>query len=283
MIHAPFDTFRTVPSPVSLQTSSTIVKAGIIAAGEGSRLRSEGISLPKPLVTVDGVPLIERLIRSFIRYGITEIVCIVNERSLEVKQFVEGQRFTIPIQFVVKTTPSSMHSLFELSPHLMGGQFLLSTVDSVFSEEEFSKFLEYAHHRGSVDGILAVTNFVDDENPLYVQVDKRMRIAGFGSSFESIPEEQQDSLPKGIPSGRDDTRVRWVTGGLYVLSPRIFKEIDAVLKQKIERLRNFFGHLLKNGYTLEGYPFSKIVDVDHVHDVQTAEELLKNLESRHGV
>jgi len=58
------------------------MKAGIIAAGEGSRLRSEGITTPKPLVPVNGVPLIERLIMSFIHAGIDELVCIVNESGL---------------------------------------------------------------------------------------------------------------------------------------------------------------------------------------------------------
>ena len=182
------------------------LKAGIIAAGEGSRLKSEGITQPKPLVAVKGVPLIERLIHSYIRFGISEIVCIVNESSLDVKRFVEAKHFPVPVTFVVKTTPSSMHSLFALAPHLAGGRFLLSTVDSVFNEEEFAGFLEYGGARESADGVLAVTNFVDDENPLYVQLDASRKILAFGRTDRPpVPQE---------PS--------WVTGGLYVLSPRIF-------------------------------------------------------------
>src|SRR5512140_3298733 len=139
------------------------MKAGIIAAGEGSRLRSEGIDLPKPLVQVDGVPLIERLIRTFIRNGITDISCIVNEYSLEVKEYVESQKFPASIRFVVKTTPSSMHSLFALAPMLAGDRFLLSTVDPIFREEEFAEYLRYGERRGTNDGVLAVTGFIDDE------------------------------------------------------------------------------------------------------------------------
>jgi NDP-sugar pyrophosphorylase family protein len=229
------------------------VKAGIIAAGDGSRLRSEGITLPKPLVLVDGVPLIERLIRSYARCGISEIVCIVNEYSLQVKEYVEAKEFPIHVGFVVKTTPSSMHSLFELSPHLADGQFLLSTVDSIFNEGELSSLLEYARLHQSVDGILAVTDFVDDENPLYVELDPARRITAF----------------------RKSERKTWVTGGLYVFAPRIFREIEAMLNSGTQRLRNFLGHLLLHGYRLEGFPFSKIVDVDHVHDIVAAEEMLR--------
>ena len=118
------------------------MKAGIIAAGEGTRLRADGISVPKPLVQVNGVPLIERLLNSFHSNNITEVVCIVNESSIEVKKFVEGKSFKIPVQFIVKSTPSSMHSLFELSQFLVDDRFLLTTVDSIFQDHEFSHFLK---------------------------------------------------------------------------------------------------------------------------------------------
>jgi NDP-sugar pyrophosphorylase family protein len=230
-----------------------MMKAGIIAAGEGSRLKSEGIALPKPLVPVNGVPLINRLITSFASNGISEVVCIINEYSLDVQHVVEESSLPIPVKFVVQTTPSSMHSLFVLSPYLMEGQFLLSTVDSVFHEKEFNGFLRHAQQNHSVDGILAVTNFIDDENPLYVEMDANQRITQFSKS----------------------EKTSWVTGGLYIFHPRIFREKEAVLSRGIERLRNFLGHLVVNGYSITGYPFSKIVDVDHVSDIRTAEQLLK--------
>ncbi len=229
------------------------MKAGIIAAGEGSRLKAEGIAIPKPLVEIEGVSLIERLILSFLRHGITEIVCIVNEDSLRVKTFVEQKEFPIPVRFVVKTTPSSMHSLLELAPHLNDGRFLLSTVDSVFHDDEFARYLRQASGRNSVDGVLAVTKYIDDENPLYVEMDDAYRIRSFSKSARS----------------------EWVTGGLYVLSPRIFTEVERIQTTGIGRLRNFFGHLLETDYALEGFPFSKIIDVDHVHDIHVAEELLR--------
>ena len=232
------------------------MKAGIIAAGDGSRLKSEGISVPKPLVPVDGVPLIERLLSSFVRCGISEVVFIVNEYSLEVKRYVEELRLPIPVTCVVETTPSSMHSLFALAPHLLDGQFLLSTVDSIFDEGDLAGFLHYAQQRTNVDGVLAVTDYVEDENPLYVRLDPAHRIVGFGAN------------------GAGETPP-WVTGGLYIFSPRIFQEIDTVLKDRVLRLRYFLTHLVRRGYMLEAFPFSKIVDVDHVNDIKAAEALLR--------
>ena len=145
-----------------------------------------------------------------------------------------------------------MHSLFALSRYLKDDVFLLTTVDSIFREEEFARYLLHAQHQRA-DGVLAVTNFIDDENPLYVQMDQMLRIQSFSKSEQSL----------------------WVTGGLYIFHPRIFQEIDKVLEQKIERLRNFLSYLLLHGYALEGFPFSKIIDVDHARDIHVAEELLR--------
>lgn len=245
------------------------MKAGIIAAGEGSRLRSEGIAVAKPLVPVNGVPLIERLITSFIRNGITEVACIVNEYSLEVRRFVEEQHFPIPITFVVKTTPSSMHSLFALASHLRDEQFLLSTVDSIYHESEFSQFLHHAQAENRGDGVLAVTQFVDDENPLYVKVDDAMRIVALGKSADFHNASSRND------SAHEDDHLKWVTGGLYIFSPKIFQEMEVAMAKGMERLRNFLQHLVANGYRLEAFPFSKIVDVDHVGDLATAEEFLR--------
>lgn len=53
------------------------MKFAIIAAGEGSRLATEGVTQPKPLIPLCGVPMIERLIRIFHRCGAEEIIIAV--------------------------------------------------------------------------------------------------------------------------------------------------------------------------------------------------------------
>jgi NDP-sugar pyrophosphorylase family protein len=232
------------------------MKAGIIAAGEGSRLKAEGISLPKPLIVVDGIPLIERLLNSYVRCGITEVACIINEYSLQVKEFVEKKDFGIDVKFHIETTPSSMHSVLALEPYLRQEKFLLSTVDSIFDEGDLKRFIRYAEDHTEKDGVLAITDFIDDEKPLYVQLNADNNIVRFGKE------------------GAVETP-RWVTGGLYILSPKIYSEKRRVLDSGMERLRNFLGYLLEQGYKIDAFPFSRIIDIDHVSDIRTAENLLR--------
>lgn len=226
--------------------------AGIIAAGEGSRLKAGGIMTPKPLVPVSGIPMIERLLGSLHRCGIRAVHCIVNEDSTVVRDYVDGLRLPIPVSFLVKSTPSSMHSLFELSAFLGEERFLLTTVDSVFDERDLRDLIAAASRDRTSDGILAVTDHVDDESPLYVDAQEDGRVLSFSKT----------------------ERARWVTGGLYALSPRIFREIEPARLAGIGRLRNFLAHLVSSGYDLRIFPFSKIIDVDHAGDIRAAERML---------
>ena len=54
------------------------MKFAIISAGEGSRLSQEGVALPKPLVQLNGVAMIDRLIQIFTRNGADKIVIIIS-------------------------------------------------------------------------------------------------------------------------------------------------------------------------------------------------------------
>ena len=162
------------------------MKFAIIAAGEGSRLQHEGVSLPKPLVPICGEAMIDRLIRIFRQNGATEIVIIVNTLNPLTEQHIlqlKQQGKADDIRMVVKSTPSSMHSFAELAPYLSDGPFCLTTVDTIFCEEEFSQYINYFAHC-QYDGCMAVTDYIDDEKPLYVATNEQLHITGFHDTDE---------------------------------------------------------------------------------------------------
>lgn len=229
----------------------------IIAAGEGSRLASEGVSYPKPLVPLLGEPLIDRLVRLFGDCGAERIVVICNEEMTEVAHHLRSLQCRPdlpPIELVVRSTPSSMHSFFALAPYLEGGPFCLTTVDTVFAEAEFRRYIE-AFRSTQADALMAVTSFVDDEKPLYVGTDDSMRITGFHDS----------------PADGD----RFVSGGMYCLRPATLATLRRCIEAGMSRMRNFQRALVADGWDVRAYAFKKIIDVDHKADIATAEALLK--------
>lgn len=142
----------------------------IIAAGEGSRLVQEGVALPKPLVDLDGRPMIKRLIDIMLDNNAESIAVIVNEQMTQVRQYLESLKLDTEFLLVVKTTPSSMHSFWEVSRAFPeSGKFVLTTVDTIFRADDFATYVEaFENAPAGTDGYMGVTSFIDDEKPLYV-------------------------------------------------------------------------------------------------------------------
>jgi NDP-sugar pyrophosphorylase family protein len=231
------------------------MKLAIIGAGEGSRLREVGVLVPKPLVKISGIPLIERIIRLAVRNGITSVHIIINDSFGEVKAYLDSIDVGVPVDCELRSTPSSMHTLFALAPKLRDAPFCMTTVDSVFREDEFARFHSCCEAERRADGVLAVTGFIDDEKPLCVIVDEEQRITGF-------LDHQGDS--------------KLATGGIYYFRPSIFDEIPKALDTGISRLRNFLRLLVERNYVLKAFAFSKIIDVDHAKDIVEAEKFLRD-------
>lgn len=223
----------------------------IIAAGEGSRLVQEGVKLPKPLVNLNGTPMIKRLIDIFMRCNATSLSIIVNEEMHQVREYLESLVLPIPLHLVVKSTPSSMHSFFEVSRHFEEGKFCLTTVDTIFREEEFRKYIEaFENDTTGVDGYMAVTSFIDDEKPLYIDTDNEMNITAFKDAAWDA--------------------VKFISGGIYGLTPPALRVLEDCMERGVSRMRNYQRALVDAGLKLKAFAFDKIVDVDHAGDIETA-------------
>ena len=109
------------------------LRAGVLAAGRGERLRTT--SQFKPLAKVGGQTLIERVLSSMTEAGAKEVVVIINEDSLAVRDHVVALKWPFVLRWIVESTPTSMHSFLRLIETLAAdgddGPFLLSTVDTV--------------------------------------------------------------------------------------------------------------------------------------------------------
>ena len=229
------------------------MKFAIIAAGEGSRLAREGVKAPKPLIELQGIPIIERLVMLFASQDASSINIIINEQQPDTLQLLKKLQKQYPINIVVKDTPSSMHSLHALSHLLRGEKFCLTTVDTIFKEQEFTEYIK-AFECSTYDGLMAVTDFIDDEKPLYVDTDEDLNITAFADS----------------PTAES----RYISGGIYGLQDNALDILDECMASGIERMRNFQRSLVKGGLHLKAHPFNKIIDIDHAEDIAKAEEFL---------
>ncbi len=226
----------------------------IIAAGEGSRLAQEGVAKPKPLVELSGEPMIMRLMNIFQRCNAESISVIINDFMPEVRQYLESISLDVPLNVVVKSTPSSMHSFWELSKVMKPGKFCLTTVDTIFREEDFARYVSAFEADDKHDGLWAVTPFIEDEKPLYVDVDRRMNIKAFcDQAFDGA---------------------KYVSGGVYAMTDKAFPVLNECIDKGISRMRNFQRALIENGMRLKAFSIDKIIDVDHASDIEVAQNFI---------
>lgn len=235
---------------------------GIIAAGEGSRLVSEGVALPKPLVDIDGRPMIGRLLQIFTDTGAESVSVIVNEQMTEVAQYLRSLQnsLPVPLRLIVKSTPSSMHSFFELSRGLDAGtRLVLTTVDTIFRPADLRRYVDAFENAAGVDAMMAVTSHVDDEKPLYVDV---------------APDGRVDAFCDSRPS-RDDRPV-FVSGGIYGLTSPCIQVLEQCMADGVSRMRNYQRALIDAGLDVRAFDMGRILDVDHASDILKARDFLNS-------
>ena len=234
------------------------MKYAIIAGGEGSRLAQEGVKAAKPLVEINGEKLVDRLLRVFADNGAEAVTIVYRDSMTDVaahlkalqSDCIDGRR--VPITAVEAHTPSSMHSLFAISGHLEGAPFCLTTVDTVFSETAFKGYIDClntAISNGTADGVMAVTDYIDDERPLYVAVDDGMNITGF------LDEKAE---------------CKYVSAGIYGLKTEAIDVLRDCISKGESRMRNFQRALLRAGFRLKAFNIGKAFDIDHAADIAKA-------------
>lgn len=233
------------------------MKAGLIAAGLGERLLAGGVTSPKPLVEVAGRALVDHVLDAVAAAGIDEAACIFNAEppadavEAHCRARAGGPQLTI----VRRTTPSSMESLFTLAPHLAGDdRFLLLTVDAVFAPAVLRDFLAAAARHADADAVLAVTDFIDDDKPLYAALDAGDRVTALGAAAAGSP---------------------LITAGFYVLHSCVLAEIEAARESHFTALRQFLAHVVARGYRVYGAPMGKTVDVDRPQDIAAADAFVR--------
>jgi NDP-sugar pyrophosphorylase family protein len=227
--------------------------AYIIAAGEGSRLVEEGLQQKKPLIQINGKPMIERLLMNLHQNGFTKYNVIINNESIEVLSLLETitEKMNLEIEVIVKSTTSSLHSLYQLTKICNQGPFHLFTVDTIFKNDEFENYIKYCREHPDLAAVIATTEFIDDEKPLYVDIKD-----GFINSFSNNK-----------VSGT-------ITSGIYYFNYPLRSIIETLLEAKVERLRNLLMYLATLDIKIGYFNFKKTIDIDHIKDIETAHKFL---------
>lgn len=123
------------------------MKTVIMAGGRGTRIQQVARDIPKPMIPVGGVPVLEREILSLKEQGFTDIIITISYLGFVIKDyFGNGNDFGVNIQYYYEDAPlGNAGALFKLRPELGNEPFLLLNADSVF-DVDFNRMIDF-HRR----------------------------------------------------------------------------------------------------------------------------------------
>lgn len=114
-------------------------RAVLLAGGKGTRLRPYTLTMPKPLVPIGDMPIIEIIIRQLVKFGFEHITITVNHMADMIKEFCgDGSQWGIKIDYSLETKPLSTMGPLKLIPDLPDN-FLVMNGD-VLTDIDFSEF-----------------------------------------------------------------------------------------------------------------------------------------------
>jgi NDP-sugar pyrophosphorylase family protein len=224
---------------------SSVLRGGVIAAGQGTRLRADGYGASKPMTRVGGWPLIGHALDRFRLAGIRQATVIVNEESDDCQRWLADYRDGLDLDVIVRTTPSSYASFGLVAARLAGSRAVITTVDAIMPVDAFQQFVTSAASFPDDAVVLGLTSHVDDDKPLWATIDDGGRIREIGGAHG-------DSVTAGI---------YWLPAQRIAAPPRRF-----------ERLRDYLTWLVEEGQPVYGVVLPLVFDIDRAHDVQAAEE-----------
>lgn len=126
------------------------MKTVIMAGGKGTRISSVNSDIPKPLIPIDGKPVLEREIECLRQQGFTDILLTVSHMADQIiDYFKDGSDFGVHIDYYVEKSPlGNAGALYKIYDQLTD-DFLLLNADAIF-DVDFNRFVEYHKAKGGL-------------------------------------------------------------------------------------------------------------------------------------
>ena len=194
------------------------MKAVILAAGKGTRMGDLTDELPKPMLQVEGRPILEHIITGLRHTGITEF-CIITGWKAEVIEdyFGDGSRWGVSVCYVRQEVQDGTGKAPELAKDFTGGEaFLLTYGDILVKPETYVQMLE---RWGEDDfaGLVTVTGSEDVTKGGLFFFDEKFYL---NHLVEKPTASQLDELRA---AGRlKEGETAWYNAGIHIFNPTLF-------------------------------------------------------------
>jgi dTDP-glucose pyrophosphorylase len=202
------------------------MKAVILAAGKGTRMRELTNELPKPMLQMQGKPILEHILEGIIAAGVRDIFIVTGFRAEVIEShFGDGSKWKTRITCGRQTVQDGTGKAPEIARDFVGSSpFLLTYGDILVKPETYQRMI-HRFNEGEFSGLITVTrgedvakgglNFFDEQFCLKRIVEK--------PGPEKLAQLRREGwLKPGAPV--------WYNAGIYIFKPSLF-EFTAKLKK----------------------------------------------------
>lgn len=202
------------------------MKAVVMAGGRGTRIAALAADIPKPMLPIEGVPVLEREIGGLREQGITDILLTVGHLAPTITEYfgdgagvspATGQPFGVHIEYLVETEPlGNAGALFEIKEQLTE-DFLLLNGDALFDIDVARMAAFHKAHGG------LATLFTHPNDHPY---DSGLIVTDATGAVQSW-------------LAKEDARPRYyrnqVNAGIHILSPKLLERRPDTAKVDLDR------------------------------------------------
>lgn len=192
----------------------------IQAGGRGTRLTAlTKDAIPKPMLPLNGKPMIQWQIESLKEYAITDIVIIIGYLGNKIREyFGDGSRFGVHITYIEETAPlGSAGALYYLKEALEEKDFIFIFGDVMF-DLAWDRMSAFHKRKNALATLLVHPNAHPYDSDLII-MDENSFIMGMDSK-QNIREYWYKNL---------------VNAGIYILNAKILKNMAGPVKTDLEK------------------------------------------------
>ena len=226
------------------------MKAVILAAGKGTRMRELTNELPKPMLKVHGKPILEHILEGVIAAGIREIFIVTGFRAEVVEEyFGDGSKWGVRLACGRQTVQDGTGRAPEVAREFVGTSEFLLTYGDILVKPDTYKRMVGRYQQGPFSGVITVTPGQDVTKGAVNCFDEQFclrRIIEKPSPIDLERLRNEGWLKPHAPA--------WYNAGIYIFKPVLF-EFTAKLKKSPRNeyeLTDAISAMVAEGHALAG-------------------------------
>ena len=239
--------FDCVPSK-SLHKVPVVIMAG----GKGARLYPYTRVIPKPLIPIDGIPILERIMKRFHQFGVDEFILSVNYKKGMIKSYFADADIDYKISFVEEDMPLGTVGSLCLIEKRISGPFFITNCD-IYIQMDYNKAMDF--HISNKNDVTIVSSIKSMEIPYGVIHPKENGVVEF------LEEKPVHSF--------------LVNTGMYILNPEYLSWIP---KHQPYDMTDLISRMLEKGRKVGMFPVGEdsFLDMGEFDEMKRMEEKLTN-------